>query len=389
MIAVKRHFGMDWLRIGAFAILILYHSALFFGPHPWVVQNRTLSDWLAVPLGVVSPWRLMVLFAVSGFATAAMLGRSDKLMAFFRERSSRLLIPLAFGMLVIVPPQSWLRLTDHHDYTESLKHFWFHENLAFGDVLGRTLPHWEHLWFLGYLWAYTAILVLVIGLSSHFSGAMARLGVFLNKGWRLLLLPLVAIAMARIVLVKLHWTGTGMFDDWLGDIHFIPAFLFGYLVATQPVLWDGIRRVWKPALVVGVLSGGILGFLARAFPQVADMSTPVYAVYNISDTVMAWSIMIASFHLADRVFNRDHAWRPTLARAIFPAYLLHQTVIVLAGWYLRDAGIAAPILFGIIVLAVIIVSAVAYWFSERVSLLGTCLGVTPREKSVHKALATV
>ena len=32
MDASKRHFGMDWLRIGAFGLLILYHVAMVFAP---------------------------------------------------------------------------------------------------------------------------------------------------------------------------------------------------------------------------------------------------------------------------------------------------------------------------------------------------------------------
>jgi glucan biosynthesis protein C len=29
---MTRHFGMDWLRIGAFALLILYHIGMVFVP---------------------------------------------------------------------------------------------------------------------------------------------------------------------------------------------------------------------------------------------------------------------------------------------------------------------------------------------------------------------
>lgn len=30
--AGARHYGMDWLRIGAFALLILYHIGMYFVP---------------------------------------------------------------------------------------------------------------------------------------------------------------------------------------------------------------------------------------------------------------------------------------------------------------------------------------------------------------------
>jgi hypothetical protein len=37
---IGRHFGLDWLRIGAFAILILYHIGLYFAPGHWHFRVR-------------------------------------------------------------------------------------------------------------------------------------------------------------------------------------------------------------------------------------------------------------------------------------------------------------------------------------------------------------
>jgi hypothetical protein len=54
---------------------------------------------------VLNPWRLELLFLVSGVATRFML-RKYALGPLLRSRSARLMIPLVFGMLVIVPPQA-------------------------------------------------------------------------------------------------------------------------------------------------------------------------------------------------------------------------------------------------------------------------------------------
>ena len=72
---IGRHFGLDWLRIGAFAILILYHIGLYFAPGHWLVKSAEIEPWVAYPIAAISPWRLMIIFAVSGFASAAMLQR--------------------------------------------------------------------------------------------------------------------------------------------------------------------------------------------------------------------------------------------------------------------------------------------------------------------------
>ena len=49
-----------------------------------------------------SPWRLSLLFMISGVASRFMLDKL-RVVQFVRQRSWRLMIPLVFGMLVIVP----------------------------------------------------------------------------------------------------------------------------------------------------------------------------------------------------------------------------------------------------------------------------------------------
>ena len=60
---------------------------------------------------VLNPWRLAVLFLVSGVATRFML-RKYALVPLLRSRSARLLIPLVFGMAVIVPPQAYDQIVE-------------------------------------------------------------------------------------------------------------------------------------------------------------------------------------------------------------------------------------------------------------------------------------
>src|SRR3546814_6967388 len=40
-VIAQRHLGMDWLRIGAFGLLILYHIGMFFVPWDWHVKIRS------------------------------------------------------------------------------------------------------------------------------------------------------------------------------------------------------------------------------------------------------------------------------------------------------------------------------------------------------------
>ena len=101
----ERHYGMDWLRIGAFGLLILYHVGMVFVPWGYHVKAEHVARWAEFPMLATNAWRMPLLFAVSGFATAMLLARQDgRIGRFLAGRAPRLLLPLVFGMAVIVPP---------------------------------------------------------------------------------------------------------------------------------------------------------------------------------------------------------------------------------------------------------------------------------------------
>src|SRR5277367_5062965 len=86
-----RRIDLDWVRIIAFALLIWYHVTSFYAavtPHNQALSPRVYG-WLIVPMLALSPWRLLILFIVSGAATRFM---ADKIKpgALRRARNARL-----------------------------------------------------------------------------------------------------------------------------------------------------------------------------------------------------------------------------------------------------------------------------------------------------------
>ena len=138
-----RHYGMDWLRIGAFALLIFYHIGMYFVPWDWHVKIVPTIDWVALPMLATNGWRFALLFLVSGYASAALLTKLGGAGAFARSRSARLLVPLLFGVIFVVPPQPWVELMGQHGYAHGLGHFWLHDYFRFGALDGIILPTWQ------------------------------------------------------------------------------------------------------------------------------------------------------------------------------------------------------------------------------------------------------
>src|ERR1700755_1965023 len=104
-VAPMRRVDLDWVRIGAFGLLILYHVGMFYAPWGWHIKSAQPVAALEPLMLVLNPWRLALLFLVSGVATRFML-RKSAAGTLIRARSLRLLIPLVFGMFVVVPPQA-------------------------------------------------------------------------------------------------------------------------------------------------------------------------------------------------------------------------------------------------------------------------------------------
>ena len=124
----QRRYDLDWLRIGAFLLLILYHIGMYYVTWDWHVKSPHASSAVEPLMLLTSPWRLSLLFLVSGVATGYLLERQGA-RGFLGRRSVRLLVPLVFGMLVIVPPQSYLEVVEKVQYAGS-----------YGEFL-RLVPH--------------------------------------------------------------------------------------------------------------------------------------------------------------------------------------------------------------------------------------------------------
>ena len=85
---------------------------------------------------------------------------------------------------------------------------------------------------------------------------------------------------------------------------------------------------------------------------------------SIARAVEGWTAVAALIGFADRHWNRDHRWRPMLTEAVFPFYIIHQTVIVLGAWWLAPLGLSAWLDF-LALVAVTIAGCLAFYFGGR------------------------
>ena len=375
MHARQRHYGMDWLRIAAFALLILYHIAMVFSPWSWVVKWPHVAGWLAVPMASMTPWRLPLLFVVSGFATRRLLARGGGVATFLRTRSVRLLVPLGFAMTALLPPELWVRACEA-GYAGSLAHYWATDYWSAHPARGLGFPAWEHLWFVVYLWTYTMMLGAVIALDGL--APLDRAAAWVTRGRRLLWVPVALLVTARLALLFVVPDRHGLTSDWAGHAEYIPMFVFGLALGHGDGLWPAVRRQARAATAIAIACGAVVITVEQMWPGERVPPHAVMALDRAAAVAMAWTTAIALLAFADRCLNRDHRWRATLAEAVFPAYLIHHPLIVVTAWALLPAAPPAGVAFAIIAAVTIGGSVGFYLIARDTAWLRPLAGLSPR-----------
>jgi glucan biosynthesis protein C len=384
-VPTQRLYGLDWLRIGAFALLILYHIGMFFVPWEWHVKTAQPLEWLELPMLALNPWRLLLLFVISGVASRILLSKMQRAGAFAGQRSARLLIPLAAGMAVFVVPQPWAELRSAGAYSAGFWHFWSADYFRFGEFHGLILPTWNHLWFVAYLWVYTVVLALLAGLPPAAKAPLQKAFDRAFGGLGLLLLPALLLGAARIVLFPTFGETHALFDDPYAHLVYGFAFFFGVGLAGSERVWEAVLSWWKTAVLAAAAAFAIIVLLDLTIP--GEAGELELFVLRLCRSVQAWGAVIALLGFARIHLHRDGPARRYLTEAIFPYYIAHQTIIVLAGYWLAPLRLGAALEFAIILVATIAGCAVTYEYGRRIGWLRPFIGLKRLERRTERAIA--
>lgn len=373
---MQRRHDLDWVRVCAFGLLVLYHVGMYYVTWDWHVKSPAASDALEPFMLLSSPWRLSLLFLVSGTATAFLLGRAQRTAEtagtrprFLGGRSWRLLVPLVFGMLVIVPPQAYYEVVEQlpGGYHEGYLAFYARYLSAydgFCDADGcLDVPTWNHLWFVAYLWVYTVVLWLLWRLAPRALDVAGGLLANALSGLGALVWPFLFLGVARVLLVGRFEQTHALVDDWYNHAQYFSVFLFGFLVARADGVWQAIDRLRWPALVIWL--GSWAGLIAY-FTRFADIDPPeaLRAAMRLAWALNQWCAILA-------VLGFAHHWRPGdspalryLVAAVFPVYILHQTVIVVVAHHLKPLAIP-PLVEGPLLVAITLAACFAGYEAVR------------------------
>ncbi|WGM38521.1 acyltransferase family protein [Caulobacter sp. NIBR1757] len=365
----SRRADLDWLRIGALGLLILYHVGLAYTPWDWHLNSKHRFGFMEEVILLTSPWRLTLLFLVSGAALRLMSLKYDA-KAVLKQRFARLAPPLLFGTLILVPPQGWAETVTKDGYTGSVVDWWIREFSLKGMADGIAI---NHLWFVLYIGAYSLVAVALLTRP----GWIARAEEWLAKtltGWKLLVLPILYLAIVRQGLFPWFGLNNQIQHDWYNHASSLGVFLFGFLIVGQARIWQELERLRFIALPLALVSVGCL----MALHASQDGGIFAGSIKNTMFAITQWTTVCAALGFASRHLRAaDTAVKRYLNDAIFPVYMAHQTILVMALFVLAPLGMPVWVEVPLFITITFAGSLAVYEAVRRINLIRPLWGLKP------------
>jgi hypothetical protein len=244
------------------------------------------------------------------------------------------------GAFLLLPPQFYIDRVSHGvhgasiwklipPYWDSYRTFRFRFDEPY---LTNIWP--GHLWFLQFLFnvsvvALPLLLLLRSGLGQRLIARLARW----SDRW-----GGIYIFVAPLILVRIALRSTFHGEhSWADLATYGVVFLIGYLFAADKRFTEScVQHTWV-SLALGLVAwAGELVFILRLrypYPGTETFGRQ-YVLFQVIMGVANWSWIVFLLGLAARYLNRNNRVRAYASEAVLPFYLLHQTIILIVGWWI-------------------------------------------------------
>lgn len=376
---MNRRHDIDALRVLAFGLLILYHQGmLYVGPaSEWTfhLKSSYIADWLQNPMIASNLWRMDLLFLISGMAVHFLRGRLS-LPRLAWKRTTRLMLPLLFGMAVVIPIQPYVQGVANGLVAPGFGHFllryWTGGPWPAGAFDGWQYGFtWNHLWYLPYVWIYTLLLILLLPVLESAPGQRVMAAIHRLRGWALLLLPALPLLAYNLLLADRFPQNHALKGDWYAHAGYATVFFYGYAIGTHPGLWAELARLRHRSLAMAVCCFAAHLMLGR-LEALVDFSHWPAAVLTVDGVTMralhffyAWSTIATVLGWGHQYLNRPFRWLPYAREAVFPWYILHQSVMLAIAYWLIPLKLGPVLEPALILLGTVTGCAVLHEFVIR------------------------
>jgi surface polysaccharide O-acyltransferase-like enzyme len=344
---------IDWLRNIAILYLFPYHTARIFD----AMNSFYIKGVINTPstnLVYISFWFMPLMFLLAGYSSFyALQKRSGKI--YIKERFLRLFIPFIFGVIVIVPPQAYYAKKFHLNLQENYIMFfkkYFTDFSNWSEYAGGISP--AHLWFILFLFI---ISIAMLPLMKFFIKKQIRLKWLEN--------PLL-ISMVFIFLTVLS-----TLPDMSGKNIFLYCgyFIIGFFLATNDNI---INNIGKYCYVFGLITlVGIVGlFIEKYFIGIQSGLQYKFIHYCIY-----WITLLTILGYGNKFLNKNAKVLTYFNKAAFPVYILHQTILVIIGYYILKIINTGIIPYISIMVITFIITIIIYEIISKIKIMKIMFGI--------------
>ncbi|MEE8398273.1 MAG: acyltransferase family protein [Desulfobacterales bacterium] len=352
----ERRYDIDWLRLIAVFLLFFFHTARIFSPgEEFYAHNDPTSSLLNnLFIQSLNPWHMPIFFLLAGASTwYALRKRSGSV--YVKERFTRLFVPFIFGLVVLIAPQSYIGLLNHSDYSRSYIEWYpnfFLLNLDDMDAYFLGGHTWGHLWFIFHLFVYSLVVTPLLlflrrDTGKRFIGWLARICTFPGV---ILLFPLLLLPMSK-----------GPYIAGGEPLRYITFFIYGYIIMGDSRFWEMIDRYRFYSLLLGPAVLILTLIVDSSGPNpgwLSSIRSPLMISYG--QGFIPWFTIIACLAWGRRLLNFTNRFLKYFAEGAYALYILHQTVIVIIGYFVVQTDMAVGLKFVIILTASFISTILVY-----------------------------
>ncbi|MEO0997345.1 MAG: acyltransferase family protein [Pseudomonadota bacterium] len=378
----ERRRDLDWLRVLAFGLLLFFHTAVLFKAQgiPDILNDEP-SPALGAFVAFSHQFRLSLLFLVSGMGVRFALKRRSG-PAYLRERSRRLLLPLLFGVAVVVPPMIYLE--KHYDGQFSGSFSAFYAEYFTSGVYPAGHLSWHHYWFIAYLFLFCLLSWPLFRhwLSDAGRPRLAALVTRLAHGRRIYLVCLALIGV-ELALRPAFPGFRDLVSDWASFSHWFIVFVAGFVIASDTRLLDRCSELRRLSLALAATGSAVLfwryfDYAASEFVVARELTLPNlvdFIAFSAVRMIAVWAWLLTCVGFAARYLNRPGAALDYLNAAVYPFFCLHLPLIVAAAYIVLPLDLPIPAKYLLIVAGAAASTLLLYEAVVlRIPLLGIVLG---------------
>lgn len=376
---------LDWLRVIAVLGVFLFHAVHPFDLADWHIKNAEQSVVVTVFIAFMFPWGMPFFFLLAGASSWFALRRRSA-RDFARERFNRLLIPFIGGAILLMPLMlyfEWRHKTQTGLLEGPFAAFLLDRNAGFTPIWFGALGY--HLWFLGFLFAFSILcLPVFLWLKGASGQRLIKWLANLCEHRGAILLVFIPLALIRLALHP-FFPQEHSWADFFVQMSF---FLLGFVLFSEKALLQVIRRDWRIILGVGIVAA-VSGLAIVASTGNLVMEAPPRTALDILLwTLIAldgWCWTLFFLFIGMRYLDFTNKYLDYGKEAILPFFVFHQPVIIVLAYFAVQwqADLVLKLFF-VVIGSFCLTLGIYEFLIRRVALLGRVFGmkIAPSAESV-------